>query len=77
MILINGILLSIKTDSLVSLVKSLPGAGQAMQQGFGPFLKGLIFQKLKSSPFSLIIDETTDQRTKKHLAVCIPLQRQT
>ncbi|KAK2718050.1 hypothetical protein QYM36_006740 [Artemia franciscana] len=73
------------SENLVSLVKSLPGAGQAVQyiqlgkqkatncirQGFGPFFKDLIVEKLKTSQLSIIIDETTDQSTKKHLAVCV------
>ena len=71
-------------EDLVSLIKTLPPrsvlenvklakqkATNMMRQGLAGYYKDILIRKLRTTAFSVIIDETTDISTTKQLAICV------
>jgi hypothetical protein len=79
----NDLPLSV-VDRLVPMIKSLPPKSvlekvslgkqkvtNVIRQGLGPYCNEQLIDILKKSPFSLMIDETTDVGIQKQLAVAV------
>lgn len=73
-------------DRLVSMIKELPSGGAAIKkihlgkqkatnmvrQGFAPFFKDILVDKLKDTLFSVVIDEASDKsKNGMQLAICV------